>query len=152
MKKLSTLLSIAILFSFTAQAQNGKIAGSVKDASTKGIHSATVSLLKIKDSSVAKFVATGKDGQYEFLGVADGKYFVSVSNVGYAKVASAPFEVSPSNSTINIPVLVISEQAKDLGGVTVTTKKPFIEARPDKTIVNVDASPTSAGATVLEFL
>jgi hypothetical protein len=45
MKKLSTLLSIAILFSFIAQAQNGKITGSVKDASTKGIHSATVSLL-----------------------------------------------------------------------------------------------------------
>ena len=49
-------------------------------------------------------------------------------------------------------MLVISEQAKDLGGVTVTAKKPFIEARPDKTIVNVDASPTSAGATVLELL
>ena len=118
----------------------------------KSIHSATVSLLKSKDSSVAKFVATGKDGQYEFLGIADGKYFVSVSNVGYAKVVSAPFEISSSNATINVPALVISEQAKDLGGVTVTAKKPFIEARPDKTIVNVDASPTSAGATVLELL
>ena len=77
---------------------------------------------------------------------------MSVSSVGYAKVASVPFEVSSSNPTINVPVLVISEQAKDLGGVTVTAKKPFIEARPDKTIVNVDASPTSAGATVLELL
>ena len=152
MKKLSTLLSIAILFSFITQAQNGKITGSVKDASMKSIHSATVSLLKSRDSSVAKFVATGKDGQYEFLDIADGKYFVSVSNVGYAKVVSAPFEISSSNATINVPVLVISEQAKDLGGVTVTAKKPFIEARPDKTIVNVDASPTSAGATVLELL
>src|SRR4029079_449135 len=152
MKKLSTLLSIAILFCFITQAQNGKITGSVKDASMKSIHSATVSLLKSRDSSVAKFVATNKDGQYEFLGVADGKYFVSVSNVGYAKLASAPFEVSSSNSTINVPGLVITELAKDLGGVTVTVKKPFIEARPDKTVVNVDASPTSAGATVLELL
>jgi outer membrane receptor protein involved in Fe transport len=152
MKKLSTLLSIAILFSFITQAQNGKIMGSVKDVSMKGIHSATVSLLKSKDSSVAKFVATARDGQYEFLDIADGKYFVSVSNVGYARVVSAPFEVSSSNSTINVPVLVIREQAKDLGGVTVTAKKPFIEARPDKIVVNVDASPTSAGATVLELL
>jgi iron complex outermembrane recepter protein len=152
MKKLSTLFSIAILFSFITQAQGGKITGSVKDASMKGIHSATVSLYKSKDSSVAKFVATGKDGEYEFLGIADGKYFVSVSSVGYARVASAPFEISASNSTINVPVLVISEQAKDLSGVTVTAKKPFIEARPDKTVVNVDASPTSAGATVLELL
>jgi hypothetical protein len=152
MKKLSTLLSIAILLSFITKAQNGKITGSVKDVSMKGIHSATVSLLKSKDSSVAKFVATGKDGQYEFLDIADGKYFVSVSNVGYAKVVSAPFEISSSSTTVNVPVLVVSEQVKDLGGVTVTAKKPFIEARPDKTIVNVDASPTSAGATVLELL
>jgi len=152
MKKLSTLLSIAIPFSFIAHAQNGKITGSVKDASMKGIHSATVSLLKLKDSSAAKFVATDREGQYEFSGIADGKYFVSASNVGYAKITSAPFEVSPSNNTINVPVLVVSEQAKDLGGVTVIAKKPFIEARPDKTIVNVDASPTSAGATVLELL
>ncbi len=152
MKKFSSLFSVAILLSFITRAQNGTITGSVKDASNKGIHSATVSLLKSKDSSVAKFVATGKDGQYEFLDVADGRYFVSVSNVGYARVASAPFEVSSSNSTIEVPALVISEQAKDLGGVTVTAKKPFIEARPDKTVVNVDASPTSAGATVLELL
>ena len=151
MKKLFTL-SIAFLFSFIIHAQNGKITGSVKDASMKGIHSATVSLLKAKDSSVTKFVATGKDGEYEFFSIADGKYFVSVSSVGYAKVASAPFEVSSSNSTINVPALVVSEQVKDMGGVTVTAKKPFIEARPDKTIVNVDASPTSAGATVLELL
>lgn len=152
MKKFFTLLSIATLFSFIARAQNGKVTGIVKDASNKGIHSATVSLLKSKDSSVTKFVATGKDGQYEFLDVPDGRYFVSVSNVGYARVVSAPFEVSSSNSTINVPALVVSEQAKDMGGVTVTAKKPFIEARPDKTIVNVDASPTSAGATVLELL
>jgi len=151
MKKLFTP-SIAILFSFIIHAQNGKITGSVNDASMKGIHSATVSLLKAKDSSVTKFVATGKDGEYEFLSIADGKYFVSVSSVGYAKVASAPFEISSSNSTINVPALVVSEQIKDMGGVTVTAKKPFIEARPDKTIVNVDASPTSAGATVLELL
>jgi len=151
MKKLFTP-SIAILFSFIIHAQNGKITGSVNDASMKGIHSATVSLLKAKDSSVTKFVATGKDGEYEFLSIADGKYFVSVSSVGYAKVASAPFEISSSNSTINVPALVVSEQVKDMGGVTVTAKKPFIEARPDKTIVNVDASPTSAGATVLELL
>ena len=152
MKKLSTLSSIVTLFSFITYAQNGNITGSVKDAAMKSIHSATVSLVRLKDSTVAKFVATDRDGRYEFLDIADGKYFVSASNVGYAKITSAPFEVSPSNSTINVPVLVVSEQAKNLSGVTVTAKKPFIEARPDKTIVNVEASPTSAGATVLELL
>jgi outer membrane receptor for monomeric catechols len=31
-------------------------------------------------------------------------------------------------------------------------KKPFIETKIDKTVVNVDASPTSAGASALEIL
>jgi iron complex outermembrane receptor protein len=152
MKKIFTLLSIAICFSFIVKAQNGRITGSVKDASSKNIHSATVSLFKLKDSSLVKFAATGNNGEYEFSNIADGKYFVAASNVGYKKVVSLAFEISSTNSSVAIPVLVMSEQAKDLGGVTVTAKKPFIETKIDKTVVNVEASPTSAGATALEIL
>src|SRR5258705_10387498 len=102
MKKIFTLLSIAIFFSFTlpAQTKTGKITGIVKDASEKKIHSATVSLLKAKDSSIIKFAATNKDGAYEFLNIADGKYLVSVSSVGYAKAASDAFEISSSNTAV----------------------------------------------------
>lgn len=42
--------------------------------------------------------------------------------------------------------------AKGMSEVVVTAKKPFIETKIDKTIVNVDASPTSAGATAMEVL
>lgn len=152
MKKLFISLSIAILVSLVGRAQNGKIAGSVKDGSSKNVHSATVSLVKIKDSSVTKFVATNKEGQYEFSEISDGKYFVSVSSVGYAKVTSTLFEISSSNSSVTLPAIVLSEQVKDLGGVTVTSKKPFVETKIDKTVVNVEASPTSAGSTALEVL
>src|SRR5882762_11888287 len=108
MKKIVTLLSIAILFSFTVKAQQGKITGSVKDASSKAIHSATVSLFKLKDSSLAKFVATNKDGEYEFWGIADGKYFVAASNIGYDKAASSAFEISSSNPSVTLPTLLMT--------------------------------------------
>lgn len=36
--------------------------------------------------------------------------------------------------------------------VTIKVKKPFIQLFPDKTVVNVDAAVTNAGATVLEVL
>ncbi len=152
MKKIFTLLSIAICFSCIVKAQNGRITGIVKDGSSKTIHSATVSLFKVKDSSLVKFAPTNKNGEYEFLDIADGKYFISASNVGYSKIASAAFEISSANSSVNLPALIMSEQAKDLDGVTVTAKKPFIETKIDKTIVNVDASPTSAGATAIDIL
>src|SRR5438477_1214746 len=65
---------------------------------------------------------------------------------------SIAFEISSSNPSVILPALVMTEQAKNLVGVTVTAKKPFIEAKIDKTVVNVDASPTSAGSTALEVL
>jgi outer membrane receptor protein involved in Fe transport len=39
-----------------------------------------------------------------------------------------------------------------LGQVTVVGKRPLIENKIDKTVVNVDASPTNAGLTALEVL
>jgi len=150
MKTKFTLLSIAISFSFFASSQTGKISGIVTDASSKGIHSATVSLLRAKDSSLVKFSPTDKNGVYEFENIKDGKYLVSASNVGYSKVLSSTFEVSSTGATV--PALIMHEEAKGMAEVTVTAKKPFVETRIDKTIVNVESAPTTAGATALEVL
>src|SRR6202000_1666061 len=51
---------------------------------------------------------------------------------------------------INKAVLVAQNQ--QLGGVVVSTKKPFIEMQIDKTVVNVDASPTNVGLSALDVL
>lgn len=49
------------------------------------------------------------------------------------------------------PIELIS-QSKSMEGVTVTAQKPFIEQKLDRTVVNVEASPSNAGATALEVL
>src|SRR5437870_453554 len=114
MKKNFTLLGIAILFSsaIIAQTKQGKISGSVKDAEQKTVPSATVSLLRVNDSSLVKFAATNKNGVYEFNEVADGRYLLSVTSVGYNKVLSVSFEISGSNPAVVVPVITLSEQAK----------------------------------------
>ncbi|HET9824573.1 MAG TPA: TonB-dependent receptor, partial [Chitinophagaceae bacterium] len=152
MKKSFTLLSIAIFYSFFANAQTTKISGIVTDGSSKAVHSATVSLLKAKDSSLVKFAPTDKNGAYEFSNIKDGKYLVSASNIGYAKAISPAFEVSSSSNNISIATLIMTEQPKGMAEVTVIAKKPFVETKVDKTIVNVESAPTSAGATALEVL
>jgi iron complex outermembrane recepter protein len=154
MKRIFTLASIAMLFVLVAKAQfsEGRISGIVKDETQKAILSATVSLLKVKDSAIIKFTATNKNGEYEFSNIKEGSYILSVTNVGYGKQYSNSFEISSANSSISIPSIVLPELAKNLAGVTVSAKKPFIETKIDKTIVNVESSPTSAGATALELL
>jgi iron complex outermembrane recepter protein len=154
MRKVIVLLALFLSMAMFVQAQtkNGKINGSIKDGPQKNLQSATITLLKAKDSSSVKFTVTNKDGVYEFADISEGKYMVSVTLVGYDKSFSTPFEITAANPEIKLETITLTETVKGIGGVTVTAKKPFIETKIDKTVVNVEASPTSAGSTALEVL
>src|SRR6187200_306604 len=104
MRKFLTLLTAIIALSFTSQAQktSGKVSGQVIDGNTKTVEAATITLLRAKDSSVAKISAANKDGNFAFENVADGKYLVSITAVGHTKGFSEIFEI-----TRQIPLLLL---------------------------------------------
>jgi len=153
MKKIFSLLAaIAIGMSSFAQS-GGKISGSIKDGGNqKIIDAATISLLKAKDSSLVKAAVTDKDGNFIFDNVKDGKYLLLATSVGHSKTYSNIVEISPANNTAVAGVLQLVPVDKKLTEVTVTSKKPLIERKLDRTIVNVDASITNTGNTALEVL
>jgi outer membrane receptor protein involved in Fe transport len=95
---------------------------------------------------------SGKDGKYDFDKIPDGSYLISTSSAGLEKSFSSPFTLNESNQQVQVAALQMVAAAKGLGEVTVTAKRPFIETKIDKTVVNVDASPTNAGATAMEVL
>ncbi|HEY0040745.1 MAG TPA: TonB-dependent receptor, partial [Flavisolibacter sp.] len=152
MKKFFPLCALFTLFSFVSQAQKGKVTGFVSDGSQKTVEAATVSLLKAKDSSVLKFTVTGKEGAYSFDGINYGQYLVSVTVVGHQKSFSPVFEISSTNETAQVKPIELIAQSKSLGGVTVTARKPLIEQRIDRMVVNVEASVTNVGSSALEVL
>ena len=154
MRNLFTLcLFLFICFeNVAAQNKAGKISGSVQDAAGKPLSAVSVSLLKANDSSLTKVAVTNKDGKYEFENIADGSYIVAASSVGYQKNLGAVFTISESTNAVQMAALQLVVASKGLSEVVVTAKKPFIETKIDKTIVNVESSPTSAGATALEIL
>ncbi len=152
MRHLYTICALLFSLAAAAQTKTGKISGSIFDNANKPLQSVSVSLIKAKDSSLVKLAVTGKDGKYEFDNIAEGSYLVNATSTGYEKNFSKPFSVDDTNNSVQVEKLQMAEAAKSLGGVTVTARKPFIETKIDKTVVNVDASPTSAGATALEVL
>jgi regulation of enolase protein 1 (concanavalin A-like superfamily) len=143
------LLIGAIIVSAALCAQ--QITGSVQDAQGKGVADATVSLLNAKDSSVAKLGITKADGIFSIMGAKAGKYFLSTSHVGHKQAVSAPFDFDGSNS-IQIPVLQLEKISGELKGVTVTAKKPIVEVKADKTILNVEGTINATGNDALELL
>lgn len=152
MKKIFTLLSALAIFGFASHAQKGKVSGSVIDGSQKTIESATISLLKAQDSSVLKFTVASKEGAFAFEGITYGRYLVSVTAVGHQKGFTPVFDLSAANETIQLKTIELIPQAKAMGAITVTAKKPFIEQKIDRTVVNVEASVTNVGNSALEVL
>src|SRR5688572_7181473 len=154
MRKLLTLLIATMTLSFAVHAQKnlGKVSGQVIDGNTKTIESATITLLRVKDSSVAKLSVANKDGNFVFENVAEGKYIVSISAVGHTKGFSEVFEITPAANNVTLKTIELVPLAKNLTGVTVTAKKPLIEHKIDRMVLNVDASITNVGTSALEVL
>ncbi|HWB27813.1 MAG TPA: TonB-dependent receptor [Chitinophagaceae bacterium] len=146
-----TILAVCIIPVAHAQ-QTGKITGSVKGTGDKIIEAATVSLLKAKDSSLVKIAVSDKTGTFEFENIKAGKYFYTVDAVGYAKFTGAAVEITAGSTVIQLPAATLAAVTGGLGAVTVSATRPLIENKIDRTVVNVDASPTNTGLTVLEVL
>ncbi len=155
MKKNLTLLTIVCfcLMAVEAHAQTALSKG-VKGlvAAQKPIDAATVALLNVKDSSIVKTAVTNKDGQFEIALLKDGRFLVSVQAIGFNTYYSEAFEVNTSSPVYTVKQVSLSPSSQQLGNVVVTTKKPFIEQKIDKTVVNVDASPTNVGLSALDVL
>ncbi|MEQ1676928.1 MAG: TonB-dependent receptor, partial [Chitinophagaceae bacterium] len=155
MRKFLILLTIALTtLSFVSQAQlkTGKINGTVIDGNTKTIESATITLVRAKDSSVAKMSVADKSGNYSFEGVTEGTYFVSISAVGHEKGFSPSFSITTDNPVVSLKTIELIPAAKTVAGVTVTARKPLVEQKIDRMVVNVEASATNVGATAMEVL
>lgn len=152
MKKLFSLMA-GIGIALISQAQTGAIvSGSIKDGGNqKVIDAATIALLRASDSAAVKLTYSEKSGNYQFEAIKEGSYLVMATSVGHTKTYSPVFTVA-GTANIQLAVLQLVPLDKNLKGVTVVAKKPFIEQRIDKTIVNVDANVTNAGSTALEIL
>ncbi len=164
MRKLVILMTTAITtlsLSSYAQMKNtrqnvqigiGKINGIVVDGNAKTIESATITLLKAKDSSVVKMSVADKTGKYEFDGVPEGRYIVSITAVGHEKGISGIIEINTANPSVSVKTIELVPLAKSITGVTVVAKKPLIEQKIDRTVVNVEASITNVGNSAMEVL
>lgn len=144
-----TLTLLLLLFAFGA-ATAQTVSGTAKDGDGTPLSGATVALVKAKDSAVVKLAVAGGNGAYSFSNITPGDYRVLVSHVGYNSTLSSSFSFADANVTA--PAVSISKLPADLKGVTVTARKPMVEVRADKTVLNVEGTINAAGSDGLELL
>lgn len=132
----------------TAQTKTGSLDGAVHSGS-KAVDNATVSLLKQKDSSLVKAEVSRADGTFDMDHLREGNFILAISKVGYQTFYK---EVTIGAGNLKIGTLELVARPAGMASVTVVSKRPLIENKIDKTIVNVDASPTNTGLSAMEVL
>ena len=112
---------------------------------------ATVVLLKAADSSVVRSDLAGVAGNFEFANIAPGAYLLLATSIGCNKVYSNPYTVLEGQNILaeNIILKRISNQLQE---VKVIAKRPYIEVRPGKIVLNVQSSLVAEGNSAYDIL
>lgn len=144
-------LPLFALLLATSAANGQSIRGIVKQTNGKPVEFATVTLHKTTDSVLVKGAITGEDGAYDIKGAPAGAYFLKANVIGMGEGFTPVFDYDGGDKTLESP-LVLAETAKAIGQVTVTARRPPIEVKADKTILNVEGTVNSTGLSALELL
>jgi outer membrane receptor protein involved in Fe transport len=103
------------------------------------------------DPSMVKANGSDETGDYVFVGVPEGNYFVEVSYVGFGNQTSDVFTFNGSED-YRVPNIIMRVASEQLDEVVVKSTRPIVEVHPDKTVFNVEGSINASGNTALELL
>lgn len=144
-------ISAAWLFiaSNFADAQTGySIKGKVTDTARQVLEGATVYLKRATDSVLVKTELTDKSGDYIFLNIKPGTYRIFAGGIGYVVYQSDTISLQHNR----VKHLTLLRADKNLSEVSVVGRKPVVEHRIDRNVVNVDALTGDAGNTAMDVL
>lgn len=145
------IFMILSLSGLMTQAQYGGISSELRDGKTGTLINGASVILKNTDSSIAKMTVSNTDGTWLFQNILAGKYFLLVSAVGYEDYHS-DIIVLKEGEHVKLDAIRLTQAATVLQGVVVSAKKPLLERRADKLVVNIASSLTTEGGSALEVL
>ncbi len=144
------LLSFAVLLAAITTVSAQQIRGVVANGDGNAAEFATVVLYNATDTSLVKGAIADSDGKYAFEDMPSGRYFINASLVGTGKGASAVFDYKGGDRIIE--KISLQENARELKEVTVVARRPVVEVKADKTVLNVEGNINAQGQNALELL
>lgn len=150
MKKVRTIVAIllGILFPVSAWAQ-GWVRGVVVDSVNSPVAGASVRLYQEHDTSSRKGGTTNRNGQFELEKIADGKYILNISFLGYEDYST---EIAVAGNT-GVGLIILKERPLDLDEVVVSASlvKRFADKKEYR-LTSAEKSRYSSALSALEFL
>ncbi len=147
MKKalLSFILSVTAFISFSQSSIKGTVTDSVEK---KNPENAVVSLMRHSDSVLIKFTRAGKEGQFSFSNLPEGKYILMITHP-YMGDYFDNLDVQPGENELG--KIYMTPKSKLLADVIIRTGSP-IRIKGDTTVYTADSFKVRPGANVEELL
>lgn len=137
-----------MLFS-VAYAQNGTISGTFSNTQAKDI---VVSLNSVSGVLV-KTAFTDDSGAFEFTDLEMGEYRIFVDDERFEPYTGDVVSVSAAAPIQKLPVVsLVKASVTVLENVSIARKKPVIENKIDKVVVNVESMMSAAGGDAMDVL
>lgn len=122
--------------------------GRVLDARTqRPLSAATITLRGAADSALVTGAVTRADGTFRVEGVAEGRYDLQVSRVGYATSSQRGITVSGTGRT-EVPPIRLSASAVQLEGITATAERAAASLAADRNTYRADQISVGGGNAV----
>ena len=148
MKK-SILLFCYLLSCSIIIAQN-QVSGTVYDEKQQPVFYANVAIFKLPDSTLVNGNVTDEAGKFIIRNIADGNYYLVSSMIGSVDAYSDKINLSNGAAPdIDLQLLPDSEV---LSEVEITARKPLLEQRADRMIVNVSDNLASSNGTLMDVM
>ena len=149
MRLLITLFLLTIGTWLQAQTQ---VKGTVLDEKNNPLESASIALFRDQDTIAFKNQVTDPAGKFVLTSVPAGNWHLVITAIGYSRSRGASFNTTTGSSILELPLITMKKEDRELQSVSVVVKKPFIEQKSDRILVNVDASPANSGTSVMDVL
>ena len=126
-----------------------KISGSVLDETETPLEFANILLYESADSVLVRGELTAADGSFRFAAIEPGRYYLLISMLGYADRYETTFELE---TDLELPTYRLGAAATDLDEFTVSARKPFLEQRAGRMVVNVEGSIAGNNGSLQDLL
>ncbi|GAA5221630.1 TonB-dependent receptor domain-containing protein [Membranihabitans marinus] len=149
-------VQIVILFLFTSFSiiaqSTFTVSGRLTDDSDEALPFANIILHKSVDSTMATMDYSAEDGSF-ILNVSEpDSYYLHISYVGYQDFTSTSFSLNDKEASKDFSTISLNVSGAMLDELVVTAKRPLLEVKPDKMVLNVAGSINASGNNALELL
>ncbi len=129
----------------------GSVKGRVLDKQTDEVMQFVNVAVMNASGKLVKGATTDATGQFNIIGLADGKYTLQVSFVGY-KPLTRHFTLTPKHRREHYNLLYMGEDANMLKEVQVTGQRSQMKLEVDRKVFSVDQVLAAAGGSASDLL